>query len=477
MNPDTDLFNKRILSGFPSCARNAVLLVAVSGGADSTALLLSVHANARHLGCTLRCIHVDHGLRPEVERIEDKKTIKRLCRKLDVPCAFIHIKPGRIAAISESGRMGTEAAARLLRHRALSREARRVGASWILLGHTAEDRYENILMALLRGSGPEGLAPLPYRRGHILRPLLYESRDSILAYLSALDAAFKTDSTNADTKFYRNRVRHSLVPVLNKEFPDWKKTILSFSRTQELVSAMIKEQADTSTDWMWNTHKGSSVLELHTDCFNAWNQLVREELLYRGINCFRVHSRNTGRKFPFSACSRGPRRLLVRSFASGTVRSVDMGDLRLQRCQDSIRIEPGPRIKGAQAFSVLVSEPGIYKIRFARIRVSRVMPAPVKNTSTNDFIQSSGPLVFRSPFSEDHLKYQGRLRPIKKVLEAIKGDGYTDIMVAEDAEGVAALVLSAVDSKILLCNREKDTDAGSDARDLFFSIKPRGDYA
>src|SRR5262245_7077443 len=180
------------------------VLVAVSGGADSLALLHVLHALAPAFRLTLHVLHVDHGLRPESPR--DAEFVQAAARRLGVPCEVARVTVPRGAS--------REAQARRARYAALEECAGRVGAVRIAVGHTREDQAETVLMRVLEGAGPRGLAGIPPCRGRVIRPLIEVSRREIVTILRSLGVPWTEDPSNLDPAFLRNRVRHEILPSL-----------------------------------------------------------------------------------------------------------------------------------------------------------------------------------------------------------------------------------------------------------------------
>lgn len=182
------------------------VLVAVSGGPDSVALLHALTRLSSAYGLHLAVCHVDHGLRADGPR--EAEFVRGLATRLGCPVLVERVRvdhrPGR----------SFEAAARTARYAALDGAARAVGARRIALGHTAADQAETVLMRVLQGAGPRGLAGIPVRRGRLIRPLLEVERPTILAYLAAEGLPWVEDPTNQDPKLLRNRIRHELLPLL-----------------------------------------------------------------------------------------------------------------------------------------------------------------------------------------------------------------------------------------------------------------------
>jgi tRNA(Ile)-lysidine synthase len=188
------------------------LLVGISGGADSVALIRCLHRLAPVLGVSLTAAHLDHGLRG-TEGKEDLEFVRKLAASLDL--AFI----GESVDVSRlSTPKNLEERARVVRYEFLNRAARSVDAGKIALGHNRNDQAETVLLHLLRGSGITGFSAIRPRAGNLIRPLLEMPRRNILDYLESLGVPFREDSTNRNLRYRRNRVRHELIPYLEAWF-------------------------------------------------------------------------------------------------------------------------------------------------------------------------------------------------------------------------------------------------------------------
>ena len=183
-------------------AAGDTVVVGVSGGADSVALLHALVMLAPSLRVSVRVLHVDHGLRSESAR--DADFVRRVAARLGVPVEVTRVSVG-------GGSL--EAAARAARYAALETAADRAAAARIALGHTADDQAETVLMRVLEGSGVRGLAGIPAVRGRIIRPLIDVRRGDVLAYLQEAGWPWIEDPSNRDLRFLRNRVRHLVLPV------------------------------------------------------------------------------------------------------------------------------------------------------------------------------------------------------------------------------------------------------------------------
>lgn len=233
----------------PAEWRDVHVVLGVSGGADSVALLrLAIAAKVRAGGAgRLFVAHVNHGLRP-AEATDDEKWLVNYCKKLDVPLETCHVD---VAALAAQQGDGLEAAARQARYEFLRRSSERLGARFVALAHTADDQVETVLQRLVRGTGLAGLAGMPRQRSlsptaTLVRPLLSARRQDVLNYLAEIGQDFRTDASNLDRRFTRNRLRHDLLPLLRSRFnADVDEAVLRLAEqaneSQQLVSQLAEE--------------------------------------------------------------------------------------------------------------------------------------------------------------------------------------------------------------------------------------------
>src|SRR5262245_37035187 len=201
---------RRALRGPCRLPAGSTLLVAVSGGADSTALLIALHSVAREFGLVIHAAHLHHGLRG-ADADSDLAHVEALCARLGVS-----VEAARWDCTARMRRRGTrgEAGLRELRREFLVTAARRVGAAAIATAHTADDQLETLLMRLARGTGLTGMAGMRARRGVWIKPMLHATRADIERDLRQHGLAWREDASNATPAYLRNRIRHGAVPAL-----------------------------------------------------------------------------------------------------------------------------------------------------------------------------------------------------------------------------------------------------------------------
>lgn len=189
------------------------VLLAVSGGADSMAMLAIMYALAPALGIKLAVAHLDHGLRPC--SWQDAELVEQTCAHYKLP---FYSRVTDVAAYCEAKGLGIEAGAREVRYQWLREAAAAFGADRIATAHHRDDQAETILIHLIRGSGVKGLGGMTPVSGIYVRPLLECSKEELLSYVEHKSVPYREDESNQDINFLRNRVRHQLLPLLETEY-------------------------------------------------------------------------------------------------------------------------------------------------------------------------------------------------------------------------------------------------------------------
>ena len=203
---------RRTIRKHALCPPGSRVLVGISGGSDSVALAFVLRELSDHGGFSVVALaHVNHHLRPTAARDED--FCRALADRLGLP---IRVESVDVQSYAASQRLSIEDAARRLRYECLRRAAADVGANRVAVGHTRDDQAETFLLKLIRGAGMAGLAGIYPQRGEIIRPLLDVSRSELRDYLTSIGQTWVEDETNADLKNPRNRVRHLVLPELNR---------------------------------------------------------------------------------------------------------------------------------------------------------------------------------------------------------------------------------------------------------------------
>lgn len=198
------------------------VLVAVSGGPDSVALLDVLARLAAELDLSLTVAHLNHMFRGE-EADEDVLFVRNLAARYGLPCMTESID---VPAYRQEHGLSAQVAAREIRYRFLEETARAVDAAAVALGHNADDQCETILLNFLRGTGLAGLGGIPPVRGIYVRPLIGVWRAEIEVYCRRRNLVFRQDSSNLKPVYTRNRIRHQLIPLLERDYNPGLRTAL-----------------------------------------------------------------------------------------------------------------------------------------------------------------------------------------------------------------------------------------------------------
>jgi tRNA(Ile)-lysidine synthase len=313
--------------------RGQCVLVAASGGLDSTVLAHALAGAAARLRCTVAIGHVHHGLRG-AEADADQAAVAALAGALGVPFGARRVDPrARRAGLSSRARPSLQEAARELRYAALRELGAELGATRIATAHHADDQAETVLLRLLRGTGPDGLAGIAERSpdGVLVRPLLRTPRSALRAYAEAAGLVWREDASNDSPVYARNRLRSAWLPGLAADFnPRLLRAIADLAEAQrrdaEWIGMLVTREAEArfSREGAW----------LRIDA-TGWQavpealarRLAREALARCGAgrHASRVHLE---RMRSFLGAARGGARLEL------------PGGLRLERVAQGFRLGP-----------------------------------------------------------------------------------------------------------------------------------------
>ncbi len=225
-----------------------LLIVALSGGADSVCLLLVLRELREQMEFELEALHIEHGIRGK-ESLEDAAFVEKLCKGLSISCHVAHVD---VPAFAMEKGIGTEEAARLLRYRVFSEYASKQNGQMVL-AHHMDDNAETVLFQMLRGSGLKGMCGISRARWDengvkFLRPFLHIRRSEIEEYLEQAGQAYCTDSTNLENEYNRNYLRNEIIPRLKEinsaAVPHISKTAAYLEEVRDFLSMEAQKAMD-----------------------------------------------------------------------------------------------------------------------------------------------------------------------------------------------------------------------------------------
>jgi tRNA(Ile)-lysidine synthase len=263
------------------------VLVALSGGGDSVALLVLLLELREQFNISVTAAHLNHSLRG-VESDRDNSFCSKLCETLHVPLISKRLEPGVIENLDGS----IETAARNIRMAFLEETAQNIGAGKIATGHTADDQVETIVQRLLRGTGPAGLAGiLPIRDNRWIRPLLGMKRNILREYLQKKSISYCDDTSNDDVTFLRNRIRHKILPMMRDETNGTiDRTIIRLANISQIQESWISQEVNKAFERCCYHLDGYKIL-LEKNMFISYHILIQQRI----VRCCLKHLEGAGR--------------------------------------------------------------------------------------------------------------------------------------------------------------------------------------
>lgn len=222
--------------------QKTTFLLAVSGGSDSVAMLAVFAACRQYFGYKLHAAHFNHGIRKE--STAEEKLVQTICAKLDVSCTT---EQGNTPFFAQQQKIGLEEAGRKLRYQFFEDLQKQYPHCILCTAHHADDLAEDVLMRLIRGSVWPHLAGLAYYdpERSLLRPHLYSTKKDLLEFVTALHLPYAYDSSNTDTAFMRNRIRHTVMPLFQQENPNFLQQIIKLNQNADYDNQHFQQEINT----------------------------------------------------------------------------------------------------------------------------------------------------------------------------------------------------------------------------------------
>ena len=389
------------LKVFMAAYRGEQVVCAVSGGADSMALLWGMYLLKDSLQIRLSAAHFNHGLRGD-ESDRDEAFVRDFCAGYGI--AF-NAGSGEVVA----GKKGLEAAAREARYAFL-----KTLPGWIATAHTADDNAETVLMHMVRGTGLKGLGGITPVNGRLIRPMLHSTRAEVLSFLEEYSIPYVEDSSNAGDDFLRNRLRHHIMPLLKQENP-------CLAENLSAMAGRLRQDAEALEDaaCAQMTH---SVSQLQT-----MSPAIRSRVLSR-------HLLNAGVKEPEAAHIALLEKLVFA--ASPSAKAAFPGGVTFTRCYDNLQVTDPV----AELTEIRLNCPGVTELPGLRILCS---PNESENYNIDSFpVKLGSNPVIRGRMTGDSLRLSGGTKTVKKLLidRKIPAARRVHIPVIADDTGVLMVV-------------------------------------
>ena len=220
--------------------QNDIIVIGVSGGADSMSLLNFLMSIRDKYNLALKVCHVNHGIR-DITAKRDEDFVREFCERNNIEC---YVKCENIPLLASQWQMSEEEAGRKVRYEFFNQIAGANGK--IATAHNQNDNVETVLMRIMRGTGLAGLCGIKYKRDNIIRPILDVSRDTIEEYLAEHNISYVTDETNLETDYTRNKIRLDMIPYIKKTFnPNFNNTlsdnIVTYQEDEDFITAEVEK--------------------------------------------------------------------------------------------------------------------------------------------------------------------------------------------------------------------------------------------
>ena len=377
------------------------VICAISGGADSVALLFALYLLQQKLEFRLSAAHFNHRLRGE-ESDRDEAFVRALCDRYDIP---LHVGSASVTA----GKKGLEAAAREARYGFFSTLPGKIATA-----HTADDNAETVLMHLIRGTGLKGLGGITPGTDKLIRPMLTVTRQDVLDFLEEYCLRYVTDSSNHTDDFLRNRIRHHVMPMLVTENPRFAENITEMALSLRQDEAFLQRAA-----------ADASTLDVHV--LRGMDTAIRRRVLEQFLKDNAVKEPEHRHLALVEA--------LVFS-EKPSARAALPGGVTIERCYDTLRVMPKGELEAVQ-----LKCPGETILPDLGLKISCSPAQQICNTDTVFTVCVHGDVWLRGRQTGDTIRLPGGSKTLKKLFidRKIPASQRHRIPVLTDGEGILAV--------------------------------------
>lgn len=404
-------------------SRDMCFGAAVSGGADSIALLLSLSHILKQYKIPLKVVSINHNIRSYEESYGDCLFVKDVCNELyqrgfDVTCEIIEIEAGKVSELASERKNGIEEAARILRYSIFENFIYQNNIKYFCIAHNQNDQLETLLMRFLQGSSVDALQGIK-NHNQIIRPLINIERSDIEKYLRSQNYSWRTDSTNENTSYLRNNIRKNLISFLNEHFYGWKTAVLNGGKKAEQDSFIINQILDTIP-----VEKNKDECSIEKNIFESQPDGLKNRILLKMCNSLSLENR-----IPYVFLQD-----FISALSCGKVFEKKYSDLIFCCEKNKIFVKKYTNPKTDLSFFAIIEKDGMYTFPFGSVHISQ--SSGKCNFQFNDYYCSAKiqfPFILRNQEIDDEICCKDG--KFKKII-----DIYSDWKVSEDARNFIPVI-------------------------------------
>lgn len=332
-------FENEFSTSINSELKNKTILLAVSGGADSMAMLKCCIELITKYHWKLFVVTINHRIRSEKQSRGDAEFVNEFCKKNNIECKIVDAEYGEIQKISTIRNKGIEEAARFFRYNQFEKIANIIKADSIFLAHNQNDQLETIFQRFIQGTYGSGSCGIPVKRDLFFRPLLTISRERILEYLKIYKIKYRIDKTNNDNQYYRNKIRNKIFPCFNKLFTGWQTSVIHGIEKRKLDEDYFEQIVN---QYKWSYSENTYSIDKNT--FEPLQLSIKIRLVYKVLSQLEADER-----FPYD---------FILQFCNGN--NVSAFGLQMKYKNDKVIINKVKKCSTEQVFFAIIEEVGIY---------------------------------------------------------------------------------------------------------------------
>jgi tRNA(Ile)-lysidine synthase len=406
------------------------ILVAWSGGPDSSALLWILKDLQSEIGFSLHTLYINHGIRSKSDMIDELKRIESISKEINLKINVNHIEYGLIESEAEQTGRSIEDLAREYRYLLLEKEKQRINASHIVMGHTLDDQYETLIMRFFQGSGIHGLTGIPEQRDCIIRPFSNIEKNELETFIQSNQIPYVTDKTNIVPVYLRNKIRLNLIPLISEIFPGYKKSLSVFSEKMNTIKTMLSEY-DKKLD-IQMTKEGDTCFS--RESFINMPDYLKLETLYRSWDIWKNKPFD---RLPYKFLSNA----IVYNSSNRSDILLDGYSCRLIRQKESIIWKRVVVVSHKKSYLRLITS-GTLKLFSGLYLIVEKNDELANNMIWISRQKIKYPLIVRSRVPGDRIYLSDGMKTLKKLYNewGVTSEERWKIPVIEDREGIVAIL-------------------------------------